>query len=273
MLPLRWLHAIGAAIGWLVYRLSPSYAARLRENLRQSGICGCEAVPGAILARAVAEAGRGVLEVLPVWFRSDAWVDRIVCERDGVDAIDRALARGKGVVFLTPHLGCYEVAARYGALRFPITILYRPPRQRWLEPLLRLGRLHGQATLATTDFGGVRKLLAALRRGEAVGLLPDQAPAGGQGEWAPFFGRPAYTMTLPQRLVAATGATVLFAHAGRLSRGRGFRLSIRELDAAATAPDALNRAIEALVRTAPEEYLWGYNRYKVPRGAAPPADG
>jgi KDO2-lipid IV(A) lauroyltransferase len=120
----------------------------------------------------------------------------------------------------------------------------------------------------------MRPLLRALRAGEAVGMLPDQAPSAGEGVWAPFFGRPAYTMTLPARLVQLTGARIVLAFAERLPRGAGYHLHLRALDE--TLPDdptaaaaRLNRAIEDLIEMHPSQYLWGYNRYKTPPGAPP----
>jgi KDO2-lipid IV(A) lauroyltransferase len=155
-----------------------------------------------------------------------------------------------------------------------MTILYRPPRVRWLEPLMIAGRSRGRAKLATTDLRGVRQLLKALKRGEAIGVLPDQAPGRGDGVWARFFGRPAYTMTLVGRLAEGTGAPVLMVFARRLPRGAGYRLSLTPLPRLPADPvqaaEALNAAVEALVRQCPEQYLWSYNRYKVPAGVTPP---
>jgi KDO2-lipid IV(A) lauroyltransferase len=116
---------------------------------------------------------------------------------------------------------------------------------------------------------GVRALLRALRRGEVVGLLPDQVPDAGEGEWAPFFGRPAYTMTLPGRLAQSSGAGVCLLVAERLSQGRGWRVHVDAFADSAT-PSALNAAMERLVRRFPEQYLWGYNRYKQPAGVPGP---
>ena len=271
-LPLSWLHAAGAALGRLVYRCSPTYAARLRENLVASGVCGGEAHCAATLDAAIAEAGRSVTELVAVWFGSDESVARLVVECARWDIVERARARGRGILFLTPHLGCFEISALYAAQRMPITVLYRPPKQRWIEPLMVAGRSRWRAVVAPANLRGVRLLYKALARGEAVGLLPDQAPGEGEGAWAEFFGRPAYTMTLVKRLQQASGATAIMAFAERLPAGRGFRIHLEELSPDHLDAAALNRAVEAQVRRRPEQYLWSYNRYKVPAGAdAPPA--
>lgn len=269
-LPLSWLHGAGAALGWLVYSASPSYAARLRENLYASGVCDSEERCRAMLRAAVAETGKGATELIAIWFGSEQSVARLVVECERWDIVEAARARGNGIIFLTPHLGCFEISALYGAQRMPLTVLYRPPKKRWIEPLMVAGRQRWQAVVAPANLKGVRMLYKALARGEAVGLLPDQAPGVGEGVWADFFGRPAYTMTLVRRLQRASGAAVIMAFAERLPAGRGYRLHLEELPASPLDEAALNRAVEAQVRRCPEQYLWSYNRYKIPARAKPP---
>ncbi len=275
-LPLRWLHGLGSVAGKLVFAVSPTYASRLEENLRLSGVCRDEAGFRALLRRAVAEAGRGAFEVVKVWCGPAERSDALVREVAGWEHVERALAAGRGAVLLTPHLGCFEIAALYIGRRVPLTVLYRPPKMRWLEPLMIAGREKGSARLATTDTRGVRTLLKALKRGEAIGLLPDQAPGMGEGVWAPFFGRPAYTMTLAARLAQAAGAPVIIVFARRLPKGAGYALGFTPLAETlahepAAAARQINAALEDLIRQCPEQYLWSYNRYKVPAGVAPPA--
>ena len=135
---------------------------------------------------------------------------------------------------------------------------------------MRAGRARGQVSLAPANIKGVRLLYKALRRGDAIGILPDQAPGVGEGEWADFFGRPAYTMTLVTRLQESSGAAVIMAFAERLAQGGGYRLHFRAVAAAPLDPAALNRAVEDVVGGCPAQYLWGYNRYKVPAGAEQP---
>ena len=268
-LPLAWLHRAGAVLGWVAYGCSPSSAARLRENLCASGVC-IDALHCVRLRRAaIAEAGKSVAELAAVWFAPGERVEPLVeCAR--WDIVERVLARRAGVILLTPHLGCFEIAALYAARRMPLTVLYRPPKQRWLEPLMAAGRSRSGAAMAPANLRGVRMLYRALARAEAIGLLPDQAPGVGEGAWAPFFGRPAYTMTLVGRLQQASGAPVVMAFAERLPAGRGYRLHLEEISTARLDEPALNRAVEDQVRRRPEQYLWSYNRYKVPAGVEPP---
>lgn len=268
-IPLRQLHAIGAFLGWLVYGLSPAYRSRLKENLFASGIAADAAARRTLLNRSIAEAGKGATEIIAVWFGSEATVSGLVTCDDWT-MVEQAQRAGRGIIFLTPHLGCFEISALYGAQRLPITVLYRPPRLHWLEPLMVAGRQRWRATLAPANLRGVRMLYRALQRRESVGLLPDQAPGLGEGVWAGFFGRPAYTMTLAHRLQGATGAAVIMAFAERLPAGRGFRLHLMPLKPEDLEATALNAAVEQLVRRCPAQYLWSYNRYKVPAGAEEP---
>jgi KDO2-lipid IV(A) lauroyltransferase len=265
-LPLPVLHNLGALAGWLAWLLSATYRRNFSIQI---------ALAGMIDARnaAIAEAGKSLLELPKIWLcRQDEVVGRVV-KVSGWELVDEAWAAGRGILFLTPHLGCFEVAAQYYAARRPITVLYRRPKQDWLAPLIEEGR-GANLKLAPADLAGVRRLLKALKSGEAVGMLPDQVPGKGEGVWVPFFGRPAYTMTLAARL-AETGATVLMAYAERLHYGAGYHLKLFPLSGAlegdlTTRAAQLNRELEALVRLCPEQYLWGYNRYKVPAGAEPP---
>ncbi len=266
-LPLRLIHILGAPLGWAAYLADRRYARRLRENLQASGIAPDPAAYRRLLRRTIAASGKGFLEVFAVWFRTDADTLALVRSVEGWEHVVAARAAGKGVIILTPHLGCFEIAGWYCGAQFPFTTLYRSPKLAWLEPLMRAGRARGRVTLATTDYAGVKKLLAALKRGEAIGALPDQVPSLGEGAWADFFGRPAYTMTLIARLQQKTGAAVLFLYAQRLAWGRGYAIHcLPPLPMLSENPGQaarqINAAVEEIVRACPEQYLWSYNRYK-----------
>lgn len=277
---LRFLHALGAFLGWLVYALSPSYRRRLRMNAARAGISLAQR------RQSVAEAGKMVMESLRLWLRppDQPIADPVTLE--GEDLIDDALALGRGLVFLTPHMGSFEIlpqayAQRFGARR-PITVMFRPARYRMLRELEEAARARPALATAPATIGGVRQMMRALKRGEAVGLLPDQVPPQGLGVWADFFGAPAYTMTLAARLAQQSGAPIVLAWCERLPAGRGFHLRLSRLceplplqgdDAAAlqlAQASVINRAMQQLILQCPQQYLWGYNRYKVPRSLPAP---
>lgn len=271
-LPLPVLHRIGALLGWMIYLTSGRYAARLRENLLNAKLARSESVSRRLLHTNVREMGKGILELPWVWCRPLEKVVASIKQCHGWEHIEAARAHGKGVIALTPHMGCFEVISLYIASRLPMTCMYRPPRWRFLDTLMHEGRERGQMKLVPTDLGGVRQLLRALKRDEIIGVLPDQVPGNGEGEWVPFFGRPAYTMTLIGRLVESSGAAVVMCRCERLSRGEGYALYFTPLsfDSGASIPAQVSAALETAIRQCPEQYLWSYNRYKVPRGALPP---
>jgi KDO2-lipid IV(A) lauroyltransferase len=264
VLPLWLLHGLGAGLGWLVFVFSGVYRRRFLANAQQAGM-GWRQWRGA-----VAQSGRLVAELPRLWLGAAPR-----CEWENEACVGQAYAAGRGIVFLTPHLGCFEIAPQRVAERFsaqygPLTILYRPARQAWLAKVMALARQRPGMCMVPTNLSGVRQMIRALRAGQAVGLLPDQVPPEGMGQWAPVFGQPAYTMTLAARLVQQTGAAVLLVWGERLPWGRGFRLHFREMTSALspeldTAVVQINEAMEQLIRECPQQYLWGYARYKQPR--------
>lgn len=265
-LPLAILHAVGAILGWAMYGLSPTYRRHLRGNLEAAGYRDA-----ATRHAAVASAGRLLAEIPALWLRPRHELAGLVRRLDGWEHVDAARAAGKGIVFLTPHLGGFELPHKIVADRIPVTVLYRAPKFAWLEPVIEEGRgRQHNVRLARADRSGVRKLLAALLHKEAVLILPDQVPGEGEGEWAEYFGKPAYTMTLAARLAARPGVACLLVFGERLQRGAGYVIHVRPLPAAEPGESdvrCINRALEALIRECPGQYLWGYNRYKRPRGA------
>jgi KDO2-lipid IV(A) lauroyltransferase len=265
--PLPVLHALGAALGWLVYLISPSYRRRLRSNLELAGY-------GAHLRSAVAESGKAIVELPFVWCAPQERVTRHVT-MENWELVQRQLDSGRGIVFLTPHLGCFELTAQQVSLRQELTVMYRPPRKSALKPLVEGARARQNMHLAPANLSGVRMLVKALRGGQPVGVLPDQVPQEGEGVWAPFFGRPAYTMTLPAKLAQLGKADILLTYAERLPGGRGYVIRFvpfeGELSGTATEQAAsINRAMEALIARCPSQYVWSYNRYKRPQGVAAP---
>ncbi len=280
--PLWFAHALGWCLGWLAFALSGAYRQRLLDNARQAGLGRWQSLAS------VGSAGQQIAELPRLWFGKNVPVHWA-----GEQHIDAALASGQGIVFLTPHLGCFEITAqayaqRYGQSGKPMTVLYRPPRKAWLMQLVTTARRRAGLDTAPTSLAGVKQLIKALKNGESVGLLPDQVPPAGQGVWSPFFGRQAYTMTLSVRLALQTRSTILIAWGERLPWGRGYTVNVSPLPTAAASSSVtdnagrlaerrqlardlegavrqVNAAMESLIRTCPQQYLWGYARYKTPK--------
>ena len=268
-LPLPALHLIGTAAGRLVYLASPAYRRRLRENIGRAGYASH-------LGAAIGASGKSMFELPFVWCAQPERVLR-TARIENWDLAQAALDARRGVIFLTPHLGCFEIIAQAIAARTSLTALYRPPRKSALKPLIEGARARHNLILAPANLSGVRTLLKALKNGQAIGLLPDQVPQHGEGVWADFFGKPAYTMTLSAKLHAMSGAPVILSYAERLSWGRGYVIRFVPFEETLDGtPEqqarAINLAMEKLIARCPSQYIWSYNRYKTPRGVARPPD-
>jgi KDO2-lipid IV(A) lauroyltransferase len=266
------LHRLGAALGWLVYLSSPTYRSLMRDNMAAAGF-------SEHLSDAIAEAGKSIVELPFIWCAAPERVARHA-RLDNWELVQQTLDSGRGIVFLTPHLGCFEIVAQQIALRTPLTVMYRPPRKAALKPLIEGARARHNLMLAPANMSGVRIFVKCLKKGQPIGLLPDQVPSEGEGVWTTFFGRDAYTMTLPAKLasmgVGNTKPRIIATYAERLPHGKGYLVHFVPFDDAldgSTADQArtINAAMEQLIARSPAQYFWSYNRYKVPHGSSAPA--
>jgi KDO2-lipid IV(A) lauroyltransferase len=268
-LPLRVLHGFGSLIGdglWLTNGRE--------RRVTEANLLLLETTNGAqtghLDARCVLrETGKSLVEVAKVWSGRPGRALSLVRDVHGAELFEQAIAAGRGVIIAAPHLGCWELLNYWLAARTPLAIVYRPPRNAAIEPLLVRARGALEVEQVRAEGAGVRTLYRRLNAGGVVGILPDQQPKQGEGEFAPFLGVEALTMVLVPRLAERTGATVLFAFAERLPRGAGFRIHIepapdRIADAdLRVACTALNQGVENCVRIAPEQYQWHYKRYSI----------
>jgi len=265
VLPLFVLQTVGTGLGWIAW-LVPGPLKRLsNENF-------LNAFPDAspkMLRGAMLSVGQMFLE-MPYWWvrRDDRALNRTVAPAEW-HLFEQALEKGKGVILLSPHMGCFELLGPVYSSRHNSTVLFRPPRMAWLRDWIVNMRTRQKLKMAPANQTGVRSLVRTLLKGQTVGILPDQVPVLGEGVWAPFFGRPAYTMTLVQRLQSLTGAKIFVLGVERLGIAKGYRMHINLMDEPLSedpveAATQINSAMEAMIRLAPEQYLWGYNRYKQP---------
>jgi len=278
-LSLRANHAVGAFLGRLVYLLSPRYRRRIRENLRLVGLATTSGDVRRMAWENASEIGKGATELVWALFRPIDEVASKIVRRIGWESVEKLREGNRPIVFVIPHLGGYDVAGRYLWTKLPILAMYRPNKLEWFDQMMREGRDRGAApdgtNTAPATMAGVRMILKHLRRGGCSVVLPDQVPGQGDGEWVDFFGTPAYTMTLVGRLQEASGAALVFCFAERLPNGEGFVLHCDALEAPLStnrreSARHVNERVEKLVRMAPSQYLWGYNRFKRPAGAPPP---
>lgn len=270
-LPLTVLHRLGSAIG----RLIAIWPNKQRRNaLINIGLCFPEldrAEQRRLRDRNLRELGKTYGEIAHLWLRPADEVLSLIREVRGGDLLERR--DGRGLIVLSPHLGAWELAGLYLAAQGPTAIFYKP--QRYLDDLIRAARARSGAKLAPITSKGIRMLVQALERGDYVGVLPDQEPKADKGAvFAPFFGIPAFTMLLVNRLARKTGAPVIFMFAERLRDETGFRVHCiaapEGIDSAddRVAASALNRGIESCVSVCPEQYAWSYKRFRRrPHGA------
>jgi KDO2-lipid IV(A) lauroyltransferase len=274
--PMPLMHRLGALLGWIVWWCAPDYRRRFKANAESAGVSPEQYRP------AIAAAGQMASELPWLWLRPQGEsVLRRVVQWEGTEAFEAAMQAKKGVILVAPHLGSWEMCGQAIGERFletygPITALFRPARKKWMADLIAAGSRDrpGLQTLPTNNTG-VRGLIRTLRSGGYTGILPDQVPPLGQGVWAPFLGRPAYTMTLLPRLAQQTGAACFLSVCERLPRGEGYVIRFEPIvgtpltDPAApieAAAAAMNDAIGRLIHSLPGQYVWDYARYKEPRG-------
>lgn len=266
-IPLRGLQLCGRFFGAVMLWLPGSYKRRAQENLRF-------ALPESgeqHLAACLKHVASLFLE-MPYWYAARDSEQQIKAQAAKHDwsEVDALLVQGKGLILVSPHVGNFELLGPVFSQRHPSTVMYRVPRIRWLREWLLNLRSQSQLQMVPADVAGVRALAKTLKAGHTIGLLPDQVPIEGEGVWAPFFGQPAYTTTLVQRLQKLTDAPVVVLGAYRLPEARGFEIKHWVIESPwpddATASAAkLNKALEQAILHEPDQYLWGYDRFRKPR--------
>mgnify|MGYP000034624852 CR=1 FL=1 len=268
------LWRLARLIGPLVERLSRRERRVTRANLAVV-YPACQPDERRQLARrSLTHSTATMLELGFAWQGDPERVEASILAVQGRELLDEARAEGRGVIVLAPHFGNWEVLNFWLSGHFPFTAMYEPPKLASLDPIIRQGRERRGAQLVPTNARGVAALLKALKRSEAIGILPDQEPDWGSGVFAPFFGRLAYTATLLPKLVARTEARVVTGIALRVP-GEGFTLHFLAADERVYDPDevtsasGVNASVEAAIALDPAQYQWEYKRYrKTPEQAA-----
>ncbi len=263
-IPLPWIRQFGRLLGWAIYGLDKRYRSRIQENLRIAAVTNLN-----VQNAAIAGVGAGLAEAPWVWgYTPEQLKQWIICEQ--TELLDELAKGSQPVVFLTPHLGSFEMTARFLAAYLHITVLYKEPEALGLRAFMAKIRNAENLSAVPANLGGVKTMLKALKAGRAIGILPDQVPSAGEGRWVPFFSRTAYTMTLPERLAQATKARVVIVLGTPLENppmGKTYwRFELEEM-LETPSPENINKKFEKIILNRPELYLWGYNRYKRPTGA------
>ena len=274
-LPLNLLRSLGRFVGTLIYRFDSAYRQEINKNLTRAGIYS-----PALAYEVAREQGAQAVEAPWVWGRTRQQVLEHCCiDERSLPILEEALGSARPIVFLTPHIGCYEVGPMMVAERWlkgtnrQFAILYRVPRKSYLRKIVGEGRVSENIVPASADLKGVRQIIRIMKHGGITGILPDQVPSNGEGLWVNFFGEPAYTMTFPMRLAKQFNAQVILARA--LREKGGWCIYCEPLDYQVTGDllkdtAVMNQKLAETILKSPEQYLWSYNRYKCPQGVIKP---
>lgn len=274
-LPWPWLYRLGDGIAALWRRRDARESRVTRTNLELAFPSLPPAEREALHRRILRTTARQALETLKLWTQPTSRNLALLREVHGGDLYDQALAAGRGVIVAAPHFGNWELLNQWLASRGPVAIVYRPPESAVGDAFLQLVRGVDNVRQVRAEGPAVRQLWKVLKEGGAVGILPDQQPKAGDGEFAPFFGVQALTMTLLSRLAERTGSPVLLAWCERIGDGPGFALHLEPAPAQIADADAklavacLNREVERITRRDPSQYQWTYKRYTL----RPPGSG
>ncbi len=273
-LPLRTQQGLGAALARFAYWKNTREAKVTRRNLALVPEAAGGMEPEQAVRAILAQTGRNAFETLRIWTRPRRDNLALVKAVHGEEHLQAALAAGRGVIIAAPHYGNWELLIEFMAARGPFSLVYRVPESRTGDAFLRLARGGENVRLVPAEASAMRPLFRALQAGEVVGITPDQQPKLGNGEFAPFFGMQALTLSLIPKLAARSGATVLMGFAERGADGR-FEVHFQPADPAVADPDlarataAMNAGIEAVARRDPSQYQWTYKRYTL----RPPGSG
>ena len=266
LLPLFALQKIGVFVGWVAWLIPGTYKRRAAQNI-------AFAYPDAPLAlqkQSMQQVSQAFFELPYLWSprNADRLQDLLLC--DAWPLIEETLAQGRGLILISPHIGCFEMLGPIYSQRHKATVIFKEPRMKWLGNLINRIRISPQLTLVPATQAGVKGLVRTLMRGHTIGFLPDQVPTQGDGVYAPFFGRPAYTITLVQRMQALQQTPIFTVGLERLDHAQGYKFHVVPMTSPLSedpiqAATEMNQALEAMIRRMPSQYLWGYNRYKTPR--------
>ena len=268
LLPLPVTHAIGTVIGYiLIFFPNRSYQIT-QTNIQQCLPELSTSQQQKLVKESLIEMGKSITETGYIWLRPKADTLNLITKVSGQEYLKSAMSESRGTIIAAPHLGAWELIGLYCSEIFPMTILYRPPRLKKLDQLIRTAREKNGAKLVPTNTQGVRNLYKALANNELIGILPDQDPGKNGGTFAPFFKTPTNTMLLLSRLARKNHTPVIFCYTERMPKGKGFHLHFIPANPKVsdknpqTAATYLNSDIEKCVRKLPQQYQWSYKRFR-----------
>ena len=268
MLPFSVAQRLGAAVGWLIWKLPNRSREVVRINLSHC----LPQLPAREREQLVGETlvniGRSFAESACAWMWSPQKTVALIKEVEGEHLLDEALAEGKGVVGITSHLGNWEVLNHWYCLKCSPIIFYRPPKQKAVDELLQQQRTQLGNKVAASTREGIISVMREVRRGGAVGIPADPEPALKSGLFAPFLGTQALTSKFVPGLLKGGAANGVFLHCIRLPDNSGFKVIVERAPEALYSEDeqqavtALSTTIASYVGRWPSQYMWTMKRFK-----------
>jgi len=267
-LPFSLVLKIGGVFGWILWAFNGEMRQVAEKNITLCFPDFSDAEKKNLVKKSLIETGKNITEITIIWCKPKKIISSLVTKVEGEEHVKNAIDAGRGVIILAPHLGAWEMIGLYVSSKFPMTSMYRPPEMQGLEDFVRNGRTKFEANLVPTDGKGVRELLSALKKGEVIGILPDQDPGKIGGEFSSFFGVAANTATLTSKLAAKTKADVIGCFAQRNKNRTGYEIYFAPANKLVNEKEislslkAMNEEVEKLILKCPEQYQWSYKRFK-----------
>jgi KDO2-lipid IV(A) lauroyltransferase len=266
-LPLLGLQSLGHLAGWALWVTSSS---RKKVALRNISQCMPELAADQREKLARVSIGHEIatyLETPRVWLGPSWAVKSAVREWRGIEALDRAFAKNRGVILLTLHQGAFEAVAIPMSATYSFYGLYKPQKGAVNELSLK-GRRRFGGRMVEAEAGVRKTALPLLSSNCGVYYMPDHDPPEGRGVFVPFMGVLAHTPTLIARMVRESGAPVVFMFGERLPWARGYIAHYFDAPEGIYSEDvtastaAMNQGLELCVRACPQQYWWGYKRFR-----------
>ncbi len=269
LLPLNVSQFFGRCFGRLLWRFKTSRSYRVsKANIDCCYPSYSVAAKESLLLSSLKHTGMAYAEMGMSWLWSSKRSLSKVTSVHGEDILIAAMAEGRGVLIIAPHIGNWEILNLYASQKYDLTVLYKQPKIKFFDWFIKKMRSRLGGTMAPANASGVRQLFKKLRANKVVAILPDQVPAMGSGQFVPFFSRPAYTMTLLSQLASKTNCKVITGVAIRQSNAAGFAIRFSSVSPSINSRDlsvslaTLNLIIEEVANSNPEQYQWVYKRFK-----------
>ncbi len=267
-IPLRISQRIGKYLGKLMVMLNTREVKIARRNIE---LCFPDmSIPQKelFLRKVFEHGGMQLFEIAFLWTSHPKASLRHLRKVQGEEFLDQAMEAPNGLIIILPHLGNWEMLNAYMCEKMEIRAMYTPAQLIEVDRLMSQGRSQTGLKLAPANARGISSLTSTLRSGGNILIFPDQEPGKNSGAFAPFFGIEAYSMTLISKMLSKSGAKTLLAYINRREVGEGFDIIFKSLPDEIYSDDirisltALNKAVEDCVKEHPEQYMWGYKRFR-----------